>query len=299
MSRSGGISIVLNNDVAQMFNSFFLTDLILYERLKVRLSRLGDEVSALHDCVGRIDAAIAVASYQKSADRVCEPDLRFGKDEVPSLSVTDAVHPLLRRPVANSADIEGAVLLTGSNASGKSTWLKTVALSAILAQSIATAPCTSYRAAAFRVYTSIALSDDILAGESYFITELKAFKRILTAVKHEERVLCAIDEVLRGTNTVERIVASSTLLDYLAGRGTICLTATHDLELCSLLSEAYTMAHLGEDIVEGRIVFAYRLRPGVACTRNAIRLLSLMGFGGDLTDQTEERAKSYLSSGHW
>lgn len=89
----------------------------------------------------------------------------------------------------------------------------------------------------------MALSDDVLAGESYFITELKAFRRILTAVERGERVLCAIDEILRGTNTVERIAASSTLLRYLAGETAVCIAATHDIELCALLSDAYDMAH--------------------------------------------------------
>lgn len=168
-----------------------------------------------------------------------------------------------------------------------------------MAQSLCTAPCTAYSASAFHVYTSMALSDDILAGESYFITELKAFRRILTAVERGERVLCAIDEILRGTNTVERIAASSTLLRYLAGETAVCIAATHDIELCALLSDAYDMAHFEEAIAGDTIAFDYRLRSGPACTRNAIRLLTLMGFDKALTQEAENRAERYLQEGVW
>lgn len=112
-------------------------------------------------------------------------------------------------------------------------------------------------------------------------------------------MLCAIDEILRGTNTVERIAASSTLLRYLAGETAVCIAATHDIELCALLSDAYDMAHFEEAIAGDTIAFDYRLRPGPACTRNAIRLLTLMGFDKALTQEAENRAERYLQEGMW
>ncbi len=299
LARMGGVSFMANNDIMQLFNSLLLLDLILYEVLKIRLSALREEVFAVHEGIGRIDAAIAVASYRKSVAVTSEPDIRFEPDAAPFLAAVELVHPLLRHPVANTVELDSSLLLTGSNASGKSTLAKAIALNAVMAQGICTALCASYTATAFHIYTSMALTDDLLAGESYFVTELKAFKRILEAAQRGERVLCVIDEVLRGTNTVERIAASSTLLEYLSGRPLLCIAATHDIELCSLLDGHFTMAHFEEAIVDGQIVFDYRLLPGAACTRNAIRLLGQMGFDGALVTAAENRAEGYLEKGHW
>lgn len=299
LSRLGTASLASGNEVVQLFNSLLLLDLVLYEWLKVELGRFRDELFAIHECVGRIDAAIAVASYRRSAETWCEPSLCFDAGEPARLEADGLVHPLLRRPVPNTLVLDGPLLLTGSNASGKSTLSKAAALCAVMAQAIATAPCVAYTAAAFHVYTSIALTDDLLAGESYFITELKAFRRILAAVERGERVFCVIDEVLRGTNTVERIAASSTLLQHLAAPPTLCVAATHDIELCTLLAEDYTMAHFEEVLTGGAVTFDYRLRPGPACTRNAIRLLEYLGFSPALTREAEQRAERYLTQGHW
>ena len=101
------------------------------------------------------------------------------------------------------------MLLTGSNASGKSTFLKSVALNAILAQTIYTVMADSYRAPYFRIYSSMALKDNLMGNESYFIVEIKSLKRIYESADEKVPMLCLIDEVLRGTNTVERIAASS------------------------------------------------------------------------------------------
>lgn len=295
----GGVSFTANHEVMQLLNGLFLFDLILYEWLKVRLYGRREAVSAIHEAVGSVDAAIAVASYRAGAGTVCDPELRFGREEPPRLTAVDLVHPLLRRPVGNTLELDGPLLLTGSNASGKSTLLKAAVLAAVMAQGICTAPCSAYSATAFRLYTSMAVSDELLSGDSYFVTELKAFRRILEAAGRGERVLCAVDEVLRGTNTVERIAASSVLLEALAGSGALCLAATHDGELCTLLEASYTLAHFEETLTQDGMVFDYRLRPGAAHTRNAIRLLTILGFDPGLSGRAKARADEYGRTGQW
>lgn len=299
ITRLGGLSFLANNELAFLLNSLFLLDLILYELLKNRLSRLTREVSVIHEYVGSLDAAVAVASYRKAAAGYCDPALSFDPEEPSLLRAEGMMHPLLSHPVPNTLDAARPILLTGSNASGKSTFLKTVALNAILAQSIGTALCASYAASAFHIYSSMALSDDILAGESYFVTEIKAIRRIFEAADRGERVLCVVDEVLRGTNTVERIAASSELLLALAHRGCLCLAATHDIELCELLQSHFALYHFQERIVDGNIAFDYRLMPGAAQTRNAIRLLALMGFDREITARADARADAYRQTGCW
>lgn len=198
------------------------------------------------------------------------------------------------------------MLLTGSNASGKSTFLKTVAINAILAQSVNTCAGDRYRAPFFRVYTSMALRDDLAGGESYYIVEIKALKRILdAAASGDGPVLCFVDEVLRGTNTVERIAASTQILKSLGGASScgassiFCFAATHDIELTELLQEEFDNYHFEEDVRDGDISFNYRLQAGKASSRNAIRLLELMGYDREITARAFRHAEQFLSTGSW
>ena len=109
--------------------------------------------------------------------------------------------------------------MTGSNASGKSTFLKTIALNVILSQTIFTCISHTYEGDYLKVMTSMALRDNLEGGESYYIVEIKSLQRILEECKKDQPVLCIVDEVLRGTNTIERIAASSRILKYLQETG--------------------------------------------------------------------------------
>ena len=198
LARMGGVSLTANHEVMQLLNGLFLFDLILYEWLKVRLYGRREAVSAIHEAVGSVDAAIAVASYRAGAGTVCDPELRFGREEPPRLTAVDLVHPLLRRPVGNTLELDGPLLLTGSNASGKSTLLKAAVLAAVMAQGICTAPCSAYSATAFRLYTSMAVSDELFVRGQLFRHRAQSVPAYPEAAGRGERVLCAVDEVLRG-----------------------------------------------------------------------------------------------------
>ena len=206
---------------------------------------------------------------------------------------------MLTGAVPNDAVLDKSLLITGSNASGKSTYLRAVILSALMAQTIGICPCESYRGSPFRIYTSMALSDDLLAGESYFMAEIKSLKRILDDRGENGFVLCAVDEVLRGTNTVERVAASAQVLEALEERGTLCLIATHDVELCDMAGDGYEKAHFEERISDTDVVFDYRIKPGPATTRNAIHLLKLMGFDEEIVQAAHARADRYVETGKW
>lgn len=286
-------------DIAFLLNGVLLLDLIVYEFLKNRLGKHHEDIFHIHEYLGFMDAAIVAASYRKSLPICSTPQIDFAPAAI-SFCGTSLVHPLMENAVPNDLDRAGSVLLTGSNASGKSTFLKTVALNAILAQSICTALGSRYVACAFRIYSSMAITDDLLAGESYFISEIKSLKRIADADKSQEPLLCVIDEVLRGTNTVERIAASSELLKHLATEKTLCLAATHDIELCALLDGFYRLWHFEETVTEnGEVLFDYRIKDGPATTRNAIKLLGGMGFDKELVARANEKANRYTADGKW
>ena len=246
-----------------------------------------------------MDAAISIASYRASLDHYSEPDIGFDDEHGNYIHSEDMLHPLLSDPVPNDCVTEKPILITGSNASGKSTYLKTVALAAIMAQSICTVLAKTYEGKAFRVFSSMALQDDLLAGESYYIVETRSLKRILDAAKENNAILCVVDEVLRGTNTVERIAASSEVLQAMANTGLLCLAATHDIELCDLLNGSYGLYHFEEQVGENEMLFDYVIREGKATTRNAINLLQLIGFDKQIVDNAHEKADRYLETGVW
>lgn len=296
--RTGGVSTIADGGIGDILATILLLDLIAYEFLKTKLGRCHGEVFAVHEALGKIDAAIAVASYRKSLDTFAQPEIDFSPEK-PFYFAEAMTHPLLHSAVPNDLNTVKPILITGSNASGKSTYLKTAALCALLAQSICTTTAVSYRASVFRIYSSMALSDNLLAGESYYIAETKSLKRILDELDGPIPLLCTIDEVLRGTNTVERIAASSKILEVLGDSGALCLAATHDIELCELLSARYEMYHFEEQVGISEMVFDYTLRPGKAVSRNAINLLKLMGFDAHIVSGAHERANAYMETGTW
>ena len=130
--------------------------------------------------------------------------------------------------------------------------------------------------------------------------EIRAIKRILDiAAEGEHKVLCFVDEVLRGTNTVERIAASTEILKSLSGENVICFAATHDVELTQLLENQYDNYHFEEEIVDNDVCFNYRLLTGKATTRNAIKLLAVMGYEADIIEQANQRAEGFMQTGQW
>lgn len=278
-------------------------DLIQFYRSLSELRFHLTEVDTLMTTIGQLETAIVIGSYRTAMEENwCVPVLYTEKAQLKetSLCVEDVIHPLLKNPVANSITARRGVLLTGSNASGKSTFLRTVGICALMAQTIHTCPAKSYRAPLFFVYSSMSLKDDVKSGDSYYMAEVKSIKRILDQVQHckgNQKVLCFVDEVLRGTNTIERISASTQILRTLSGDRVICFAATHDGELTQLLKESYDNYHFEETLEQDDIFFPYQLIPGPATTRNAIALLQILGYDRSLVAQAEEMAKHFEETG--
>ncbi len=330
--------------VLEYVRILFHLDLIKFNSMLVQMRGRQKEIDALLTIIGRIDSCISLVSWRETLPFYTVPLLKEQAEQDQegaektgtaadlyktgtaanadkadtAFRVRDLYHPLLTDPVSNSLEAGRPVLLTGSNASGKSTFLKAAALCALLSQSTGIAPAKSYSGAYYRIYTSMALRDSLRDGESYFIVEIKSLRRILQAsgnvsVSASEQavftesqqslqqipVLCCIDEVLRGTNTVERIAASAEILRCFAGRKVLCFAATHDLELTSLLGDVFDNYHFSEEIENGDVRFSYRLQSGPSTTCNAIALLGALGYDRTLVDSARTRADRFLAEGRW
>ena len=126
-------------------------------------------------------------------------------------------------------------------------------------------------------------------------------KRIIDAADAKDALplLCFVDEVLRGTNTVERIAASTQILKRLSQKGIYCFAATHDIELTHLLEQYYENSHFEEEVKHGDVLFSYRLLEGRAQTRNAIKLLEIIGFSKEIIEKADDMAGEFLRNGEW
>lgn len=270
-------------------------DNILFYRCMRRLKQNMNAVENLITTMGFLESIIAIGSLRKALPYYCVPEFSEGRQ----LEIRDAYHPLIEEPIANSICAEKGILITGSNASGKSTFLKTVAINAIMAQGLHTCAANIYRGPWCHIFSSMALRDNIYQGESYFIAEIKALKRILEAKDENLPVLCFVDEVLRGTNTVERIAASTQVLREFQRRNILCFAATHDIELTFLLENEFENYHFQEQIQDGEVLFDYRLYKGRSNSRNAIRLLELLGYETDIVEGANEMVARFLQNGKW
>lgn len=275
----------------EYFKIILLRELIDYEHLRKLTHERREELAGLYDIVGLIDSLISIASYRQSLRFFCVPKLEENNPEAgKQLQFEEICHPLVKNPVPNSLRLDGCMLVTGSNASGKSTLLKAVAINAIFAQSICTCLAREYSSPMYAVFTSMALRDSTRDGESYFIAEIKSIKRILDYLNDDVPALCLIDEVLRGTNTIERIAASSQVLLHLAKRNCLCIAATHDIELTYILQQSYRNVHFQETITSDGVVFDYKALTGRATSRNAIKLLQMLGYEAAIVEEAEKLA---------
>ena len=278
----------------------FHVDIIKYNSMISFIKEHMDEVFELYDIIGKFDGDICIAKIC-SEKIVCDADIDICNEV---LSIVDGYHLLIEEAVTNTICTNKNVLITGCNASGKSTFLKMVAINAILAQSFGICFAKEYRGSFYKIYSSMALKDDIQAKESYFMAEIKSLKRIVDEaaevnIDSNTKVLCVIDEVLRGTNTVERIAASVEILSSFKKEALLCFVATHDIELTELLKDSYDNYHFEEEVRDGDVIFNYKINKGAANSRNAIRLLSVLGYDNSIVENAARRADTFISSGEW
>lgn len=260
----------------EYLNIYFMWDIAGFYSV---LDKIENNIAALREIfqiVGHLDAMIAIASFRQAYPQNCRPQFPSNPDK---FFVQDMLHPLLDAPVANSFDFAGRqFLISGANMAGKTTFLKAVGLNSVLAQTIYTCIATKFEAPLLRVISSVERQDNLLHGKSYYLAEVESVLRITRAADSQEQYLFLLDEIFRGTNSVERQAISYAVLRYLVNRKDFLLVATHDLNLCERLQDQYANFHFCEEVNSRGLAFDYKIQPGIARTRNAIALLRYVGY---------------------
>ncbi len=263
----------------------FLWDFIVLEGLERWRARHGRSVRRWLEVLGEVEALSALAALHHDHPGWCfaaPPDPEAERLEAPGIG-----HPLLAADVAIPNDVTvgpaGRLLLvTGSNMSGKSTLLRAIGLTVVLAQAGAPAFAKALRLPPLAIHAAIRIEDSLEQGVSYFLAELRRLKTIVSAAERpgEPRTLYLLDEILQGTNSAERQIAARRVLSRLLATRALGAVSTHDLALADTpeLDAVTDAVHFRETVRDGAMTFDYALRPGVATSVNALRLMGIVGL---------------------
>lgn len=272
--------------ITELFKALFLIEPLLLFHVLKRLSSKRADIDRVFQYVGLIDTAISIGSLRAGLTYYCQPVFSKGQKKI---LVRDLYHPLIANPVPNSMTLVGkSVLLTGSNMSGKTTFIRTIGINVILAQTLNTCLATECTMPLLRVFSTIRVADDLLSEKSYYLEEVQLIKGMIDESRSASQTLFLLDELFKGTNTVERIAAGKAVLSYLNKGPHIVFVSTHDVELTGYLKDTFDLYHFTEIVENDKIVFDYKLKEGDLKTRNAIRILELNGYPPEVIREANE-----------
>ena len=276
----------LNLLVSIFLNSLLLYDIQVMMALEKWKKRNKDYFLGWIEAVGSIEQLNSLATFSFNHPLYCFPELLEGRPEITAVGVG---HPLIDQKDQVTNDIQAGqsdslLLITGSNMSGKSTFLRTIGVNIVLAQCGLPVCAETFAFTPMSVLSSIRISDSLQENTSYFMAELKRLKSIIDALSAGLPALVLIDEVLRGTNSEDKKFGSEELIKKLSAFNCLAFFASHDLSL-SVLEETLpgkVKNYCFEStIINGELLFDYKLHPGVATNKNASFLMKKMGIIGN------------------
>ncbi len=250
----------------------------------------GAKIRRWIEIVAEMEALLSLASY--SYEHPSDPFPQFVEgngDAVVDSAVFDGQelgHPLIAaaKCVRNSVSLDRKtrlLMVSGSNMSGKSTFLRTVGINAVLARAGAPVRAKSLRMSPLVLGTRIRSMDSLQEGRSNFYTEILRIRKVFELAEHPEPILYLFDELLEGTNSKDRRIGAEGLLRALISRNAIGIVSTHDLALTEItesLGAVIRNQHFQDSVVDGEMRFDYKLRDGVVAKSNALELMRLIGL---------------------
>lgn len=259
-----------------IFDMFLLSDYFLLRRFLKWQGRYLDSVGPWVDAVSRIDALVSMATFRYNEPEAGSAVIADGDEVV--YEARGLYHPFLgRKAVKNDFSIVNGnyYIVTGANMAGKSTFLRSLGINYILAMNGMPVFADSLRVSVFVLFTSMRTTDDLTRGISYFNAELLRLRQLIDFCPAHKNTLIILDEILKGTNSADKLNGSRLFLEYISGRNVTGVIATHDLELSRMSDEHAGRFHnycfeieLGTDVT-----YSYKITPGVARNQNATFLL--------------------------
>lgn len=262
----------LSTSLIDYLRIFFCMELFSFIKTRKVIDRNRGLVEELLFSVGYIDGLLNIKEITESYTTT---EVNFTDQQ--GITFTDLQHPLLEDPKTQSFHLHKNIILTGMNMAGKSTFLKSIAINQIFSITFGFAFARSFTTSNYSVITSMKIEDDITRNMSRYYVEAERLLEIQNKLK-EDSVLCLIDEILTGTNSRDRIDASSQILLNFAGNSnSIILASTHDDELAHKVTESYNCHYFDGTIENNKITYDYQIKDGVVNSSNAINILKNIG----------------------
>lgn len=262
-------------------NLILWTDLILYYRLTRWKKKFGSSVSHIPDVLSDWEVWTSLGAFQKEVGMKGEVEL----SEELCLEVKNLNHPLLKpeKAISNSFSIDKdskLTLLTGANMSGKTTFLRTLGTNLVLINLGLRPFGDSVKLGQFQLFTSMRNSDNLGESVSSFYAELSRIKSLIDRLDNGERIFFLLDEILKGTNTEDRVSGSEALIRQLSDSPSLGIISTHDIELSQLEEKIPYVRNYSfhSEIHEKTIDFDYKIKRGPCPNFNAHKLMELMGI---------------------
>ena len=273
---------VRNNVYLHVFlQLFFMYDVHCIRQLFSWKKEYGGYISKIYKVIGEIEAILSLSSIALNRE-VCFPEiLESGK---PVFCTEELYHPLIDRKkvVANTINVSESVnIITGSNMSGKSTFMRTMGINMVLAYAGAPVCAKSMQLSIMRVSTCMRITDDVFLGRSSFYAEVLRLKTIVDQSKDNIPMFILIDEIFKGTNSIDRITGAKEVIRRLNKKHILLFISTHDLEICSLIDEHEVQGmnyHFVERYENNELCFDYKIRDGKCQSRNAKYILKMAGL---------------------
>lgn len=287
----------LNSEIGQIIDtllelikaSFLLEPIMLFRMIR-KLDKKKNDIKEVFEAVGHLDVAQSILSLRETLPYYCIPQFTEACKE---LNTEEIYHPLIIKPVSNSIALDKgkSILISGSNMSGKTTFIRTIGLNVILSQTINTVFAKKMVLPQLKVHSAITISDNLLDATSYYFEEVKTIYQMIAESKSDGQNLFLLDEIFKGTNTVERIASGKSVLTFLNRHKNIVFVSSHDLELTELLMSDFENYHFTESIENDQLKFDYKLKAGKLVHTNAIRILELNKYPKEITDEAKNLAK--------
>lgn len=270
------------NLIYSIMNIVLFTDYKLLRKLDEWKKKYGNSIENWIEAVGEIEEVASLSSLKYDNPSWNNPKI---ENSDPQLEAINMGHPLLiKNGIHNNVIIHepnSVLLITGSNMSGKSTLLRTVGVNMVLAYAGAPVCAEKFTLSIMELYTCMRINDDLEKNISSFYGEILKIKKIVKAADEGRSIFFLMDEIFKGTNSIDRHSGASILIKQLASKGSIGLVSTHDLELSELENEENSKVlnyHFEEYYKDDKIYFDYKLKRGVSTTRNAVYLMKLAGI---------------------
>ena len=270
--------------ISEIIKITFNLEPILFYHFQNNLENKKGEIKKLFMFIGEIDSAISCSSLRSDSIISCKPDFLNEK----RVAAKEIYHPLIENCVPNDIKLDNSsLLLTGSNMSGKTTFIRTFSINAIVGQTLNICFASKFEVPFFKVYSSIRISDDLITKSSYYLEEVVRIKELIDAALKNENCLFILDELFKGTNTVERIASGKAILSYLNKNNHIIMVSTHDLELTDLLRKRnFDLYHFSETIANGQLFFDHKIKQGKPKKGNAIKILELYDYPLEVIEES-------------